>query len=83
MGCVDLYRATGDTRYLELAGVFVDMRGSQEGGSDVNQSYMPLRKETTAVGHAVTFRVPLQRGRRCAGGTLRSGPAGRADPDLA
>ncbi|MCY3659534.1 MAG: glycoside hydrolase family 127 protein [Caldilineaceae bacterium] len=54
MGCVDLYRATGDTRYLELAGVFVDMRGSQEGGSDVNQSYMPLRQETTAVGHAVT-----------------------------
>ena len=54
MGCVDLYRATGAARYLDLAAAFVDMRGSRAGGSDQNQSYMPLRRETTAVGHAVT-----------------------------
>jgi hypothetical protein len=54
MGLVDLYRATGDDRYLELAGIFVDMRGSAPGGTDQNQNRVPLRKETKAVGHAVT-----------------------------
>lgn len=66
MGLVDLYRATGDTRYLELAGIFVDMRGSappeydqRKGwvltdGGDQNQDRVPLRQETEAVGHAVT-----------------------------
>jgi len=65
MGLVDLYRATGDARYLELAGVFVDMRGSapedfaRKGdyvirGGDQNQDRVPLRDETEAVGHAVT-----------------------------
>ncbi len=74
MGCVDLYRTTGDNRYLDLAEVFVDMRGSQEEGSDLNQSYMPLRQETKAVGHAVTSAY------------LYSGAtdvlAERSDPDL-
>ena len=54
MGCVDLYRATGEQRYLELAGIFVDMRGSHPGGSDQNQARVPLREESDAVGHAVT-----------------------------
>ncbi len=54
MGAVDLYRATGDGRYLELAQRFVDMRGSQPGGGDQNQALVPLREETRAVGHAVT-----------------------------
>ncbi len=54
MGSVDLYRATGDERYLELAQTFVDMRGSQPGGGDQNQTLVPLREETRAVGHAVT-----------------------------
>ena len=54
MGLVDLYRITSDDKYLELAGIFVDMRGSQPGGGDQNQDYSPLRKETRAVGHAVT-----------------------------
>lgn len=74
MGCVDLYRATGDIRYLDLAATFVDMRGAQPGGTDLNQTYMPLRRETTAVGHAVTS------------GYLYSGAADilaeRADPEL-
>ncbi len=54
MGAADLYRATNDRRYLELAQCFVDMRGSQPGGKDLNQSLVSLREETRAVGHAVT-----------------------------
>ena len=68
MGLVDLYRATNDKRYLELAGIFVDMRGTgdepvltvrqdhfiREDRGDQNQDRVPLREETDAVGHAVT-----------------------------
>ena len=54
MGLMDLYHATGKEAYLELAGTFVDMRGSQPGGSDQNQAHVPLREEVRAVGHAVT-----------------------------
>lgn len=54
MGAVDLYRATGNADYLDLAHAFVDMRGSQPGGKDLNQSLVSLREETRAVGHAVT-----------------------------
>ncbi len=54
MGAAELYRTTGDKKYLQLANTFVTMRGSRPGGSDQNQSRVPLRKETEAVGHAVT-----------------------------
>jgi hypothetical protein len=55
MGLVDLYEATGDRRLLDLAAVFVDLRGSAPGGlGDQNQDRIPLREETEAVGHAVT-----------------------------
>ena len=68
MGLVDLYRVTGEPRHLRLAGIFVDMRGSkpwprQQWGlaavddpnpGDQNQDRVPLRKESLAVGHAVT-----------------------------
>jgi DUF1680 family protein len=54
MGAVELYRTTGDKKYLELAETFADMRGSAPGGTDQNQDRTPLRKETEAVGHAVT-----------------------------
>jgi DUF1680 family protein len=54
MGAAELYRTTGDTKYLELAKIFVDMRGSASGGTDQNQARTALRKETEAVGHAVT-----------------------------
>ena len=53
MGLVDLYRATRDPKYLALAGIFVDMRGSAPGGTDLTQDRVPLRKETEAVGHCV------------------------------
>ena len=54
MGSVELYRTTGDPKYLELGQIFVDMRGSQPGGTDQNQTRTPLRKEDEAVGHVVT-----------------------------
>jgi DUF1680 family protein len=54
MGAVELYRTTGDPRYLKLAQTFVDMRGSVAGGSDQNQDKVPLRQEQEAIGHAVT-----------------------------
>ena len=54
MGAAELYRTTGDAKYLELAKTFVDMRGSAPGGSDQNQAKVPLRQEQEAVGHAVT-----------------------------
>lgn len=70
MGLVDLYRVTGDPRLVELAGIFVSMRGSERwlrasmwsdttaGGDphpgDQTQDRVPLGKESEAVGHAVT-----------------------------
>ena len=62
MGAVELYRTTSDRKYLDLANVFIDMRGSQPagsrhyglGGTDQTQDRVPLREETEAVGHAVT-----------------------------
>jgi hypothetical protein len=54
MGAAELYRTTGDPKYLRLAGIFVTMRGSQPGGSDQQQAKVPLRQEQEAVGHAVT-----------------------------
>jgi len=54
MGAAELYRTTNDRKYLELAQIFVAMRGSAKGGTDQNQARTPLRRETEAVGHAVT-----------------------------
>jgi DUF1680 family protein len=69
MGLVDLYRLTGDRKYLELAEVFIDMRGTVKWPAsmwglipremdphpgDQNQNRVPFRKESIAVGHAVT-----------------------------
>jgi len=66
MALVDLYRVTGERKYLELADIFITMRGSRpatpeqgrdkrhRGGTDLTQDRVPLRKEGQAVGHAVT-----------------------------
>lgn len=60
MGLIDLYRVTGERKYLELAGILIDNRGSspgggthRNGGTDQTQDRMPLRDEVQAVGHAV------------------------------
>lgn len=67
MGGVELYRTTGRRKYLEMSNLFIDLRGSRYdkaprnpwapriNGSDLNQNWRPLRKETEVVGHAVFF----------------------------
>ena len=70
MGAVELYRTTGDKKYLELANIFINNRGTSKVGetitreqakahaclpcTDRTQDRVPLRQETEAVGHAVT-----------------------------
>jgi uncharacterized protein len=57
MGAVELYRATGEKRYLDLAKRLIDIRDLQsekgEGGTDQNQDRTAFRQQTKAVGHAV------------------------------
>jgi len=53
MGVVEMYRATGNPRYLELSKNLIDIRGMVENGTDDNQDRVPFRKQTKAMGHAV------------------------------
>ncbi|HEY0946629.1 MAG TPA: beta-L-arabinofuranosidase domain-containing protein, partial [Opitutaceae bacterium] len=55
MGVVELYRVTGEPRYLELAKQLIEIRSlvPENEGSDHNQDRMPFRKMQEAVGHAV------------------------------
>jgi uncharacterized protein len=54
MGLVELYRVTGEKRYLELARFFVDIRGRGTiGGSAYYQDHMPVREAPEMIGHAV------------------------------
>ncbi|HEY1661638.1 MAG TPA: glycoside hydrolase family 127 protein [Verrucomicrobiae bacterium] len=53
MGIVELYRATGRARYLELAKKFMAMRNLVEDGSDNNQDRTRFGDQTEAEGHAV------------------------------
>ena len=67
MGAVELYRTTGEKKYLDLANIIIDNRGRKRseigrirwgrplGGTDLNQDRRPLRQETEVVGHAVFF----------------------------
>ena len=53
MAMVDLYRITGEPRYLELAKTFVDMRDLVANGDDDNQDRIPFVEQREAIGHAV------------------------------
>ena len=64
MGAVELYRETGEKRYLDLANIIINNRGrkrgpvprtnwGQAGNTDVNQDRVPLRQAQEVVGHAV------------------------------
>jgi len=53
MGIIDVYRKTGEPRYLELARRLVRMRDLVVDGGDDNQDRVPLVKQAEAVGHAV------------------------------
>jgi len=59
MALVELYRETGQPRYLELAGFFLDQRGhdllgaGRQGNPSYYQDHVPVRQATTVAGHAV------------------------------
>ncbi|MGD8238192.1 MAG: glycoside hydrolase family 127 protein [Armatimonadota bacterium] len=67
MGLVELYRETGESKYLECARVIVDGRGSKPkrgwlfnmppgiAGTDQIQDRVPLREAKEVVGHNVFF----------------------------
>ena len=61
LALVELARATGDTRYRDLARYFIDARGHQRlpkpyngrFGSAYHQDHQPIRETSEIVGHAV------------------------------
>lgn len=56
LAMVELFRETGDRRYLDGATFFLEMRGQDPpviGGSPYHQDHVPVRDLTEAVGHAV------------------------------
>lgn len=53
MGIIELYRATGEPRYLALAKQFFAMRNLVKDGGDDNQDRVPFPKQDEAEGHAV------------------------------
>jgi DUF1680 family protein len=53
MAMVELYRTTGEPRYLELAQKFLDMRKLVADGGDDNQDRTPFLEQREAAGHAV------------------------------
>jgi DUF1680 family protein len=53
MGVVEMYRTTGEKRYLELAKNLIEIRDLFQDGGDDNQDRVPLREQSEAVGHAV------------------------------
>jgi DUF1680 family protein len=68
MGLIELYRLTGQRKYLACAQLIVDKRGSEPranqslwamqpgiGGTDQIQDRVPLREATEVVGHNVFF----------------------------
>lgn len=53
MGLIDLYRMTGQSRYLDLVKTLVRMRDLIDEGTDDNQTRVLIKEQTEAVGHAV------------------------------
>ena len=52
MGLTELYRTTGDKKYLTLVNKLIDIRGTVEGADD-NSDRQPFRNMDKIVGHAV------------------------------
>ncbi|MCR4957596.1 MAG: glycoside hydrolase family 127 protein [Prevotella sp.] len=53
MAVAELYRETGNTKYLDLLKKFIDIRGMVKNGTDDNQDRIPFRQQYRAMGHAV------------------------------
>jgi len=52
MGIIEMYRTTGDKKYLELVKKLIEIRGTVE-GTDDNSDRAPFRQMNRVVGHAV------------------------------
>src|SRR4051794_1263687 len=56
MALTELYRQSGDAKYLEQANYLLDARGhGYVGGDEYHQDHVPFRQMEKAVGHAVRF----------------------------
>ena len=53
MGAAEMYRETGDKKYLTLAEGLISIRDSVKNGEDHNQDRIPFRQQYEAMGHAV------------------------------
>ena len=53
MGAAEMYRETGDEKYLTLAKGLIAIRDSVKNGEDHNQDRIPFRQQYEAMGHAV------------------------------
>lgn len=53
MGLIEMYRTTGEKRYLKLAEQAIALRDSVKDGLDDNQDRLPLRQHEKIIGHAV------------------------------
>lgn len=53
MGVVEMWRATGNQRYLQLAQQLIQIRSLVQNGTDDNQDRDPFETQYTAMGHAV------------------------------
>ncbi|MCH5311496.1 MAG: glycoside hydrolase family 127 protein [Prevotella sp.] len=53
MAMVEIYRETGNERYIKAAKKMIDIRGSVPDGTDDNQDREPFREQYTARGHSV------------------------------
>lgn len=53
MGLVEMYRTTGEERYLKLAKLSITLRDSVKNGMDDNQDKIPLKQHEKILGHAV------------------------------
>ena len=85
MALVELYRHTGERRYLELAGCLLDRRGEgslgpgKYGSSEYFQDHVPVREATTMAGHAVRQGYLNSRRSRRLSGDRRAGAVRRPD----
>lgn len=53
MAIAEMYRETGNSKYLELSEKLIDIRGKVENGTDDNQDRVPFRQQYKAMGHSV------------------------------
>lgn len=53
MGLIEMYRTTGEKKYLDLAHKAIVLRDSVKEGMDDNQDRLPLKEHEKIIGHAV------------------------------